>query len=83
MSSYMNHWYSNEWCHDEHECSQDELQAIAKMIRQGCKVKKIERGMCAYTPFVCTIYENKNLGLTYWVKDSFGTISEIDEEREC
>ena len=74
----MNYWYSDEWCKDEHARSQEELQNIANKIRRGCKVKEIAN----YESYVCTIYENKNLGLRYWIKDEFGHISEIDEARE-
>lgn len=73
----MNHWYSNEFCHDSHGRTQEELQNIAGMIRKGCKVSEITD----FGDYVCTIYVNENLGLRYWVKDSFGTISEIDEAR--
>lgn len=79
----MQHFYSNEWYKDSkelpsnHACTQEELQTIAKQIRENCKVKEIV-GNGSDT---CTIYVNENLGIRYWVKDSFGHISEIDEGR--
>lgn len=79
MNCYkMNHWYSNEWCHDEHGRTQEQLQEIAGKIRRGCEAKEITD----YGTYVCTIYENENLGLRYWVKDFFGIVSEIDEARQ-
>lgn len=77
MTARMNHYYSNEWCNDSRARSQEELQNIAKQIRQNCKVEEIEDN----TWGVCTIYTNEALGLKYWVKDQFGHISEIDEAR--
>ena len=77
MSAKMTHYYSDEWCTDNHKRSQDELQKIAAQIRKGCKVDEI----CEMGSYFCTIYQNENLGLRYWVKDTFGWISEIDEER--
>lgn len=74
----LNHWYSDEWCNDEHARTQDELQEIAWKIRNGCKTKEIYD----FGDYVCTIYENDNLGLKYWIKDTFGHISEIDEARK-
>lgn len=74
----MDHWYSNEWCRDEHGRTQEQLQEIAGKIRRNCKVENIvDNGHS-----ICTIYVNDNLGIRYWVKDSFGTISEIDEARQ-
>ena len=77
MTARMNHFYSNEWCKGEHARTQEELQNIAKQIRQNCKAEKIDDN----TWGVCTIYTNESLGLKYWVKDQFGHISEIDEAR--
>lgn len=78
MTTRMNHYYSNEWCHDEHARTQEQLQEIAGKIRKSCKVTEIvDNGFD-----ICTIYENENLGLKFWVKDNFGWISEIDEGRE-
>lgn len=79
MGMLMNHWYSDEWCKDNHARNQEQLQEIASKIRIGCKVNEIKD--CGY--YVCTIYKNESLGLKYWVKDTFGHISEIDEAREC
>lgn len=79
----MNHYYSNEWCRDEHARTQEQLQEIARQIRENCKVEEIaQTACCNEAGNVCTIYTNKNLGLKYWVKDTFGHISEIDEARE-
>lgn len=77
-SSHMRHFYSDEWCRDEKARTQEQLQEIASKIREGCDVTEI----CYVDGYVCTIYENKSLGLRYWVKDEFGHISEIDEERK-
>ena len=74
----MNNYYSDEWCRDNHARSQAELQEIARQIRLGCDVKEISE----MDGYVCTIYTNENLGLRYWVKDTFGHISEINEARE-
>ena len=77
MAIRVNHYYSNEWCNDNHSRTQDELQEIAKQIRENCKVAEIgENGFSNYT-----IYTNENLGLKYWIKDRFGHIDEIDEAR--
>lgn len=73
----INHYYSNEWCKDEHARTQEELQEIAKQIRSNCKCESIEN----MDGYVCTIYKNDNLGLKFWIKDTFGKISEIDEGR--
>lgn len=73
----VRHFYSDEFCRDENARTQEELQEIAKRIRNGCKVKEI----CEYERYCCTKYENENLGLRYWVKDEFGHITEIDEAR--
>ena len=77
MSYKMKNYYSDEWCRDKQATSQEDLQKIAKMIRSNCKCKEIS-DMGDYT---CTIYVNENLGLRYWVKDEFGHITEINEER--
>lgn len=74
----MNHYYSNEWCRDQHARTQEELQKIAKQIRENCECSEI-KDMGDYT---CTIYVNENLGLKYWIHDDFGHISTIDEARE-
>ncbi len=76
-SARMEHFYSDEWCRDERARTQDELQSIAKQIREHCETKEI-KVMETYT---CTIYTNEALGLKYWIKDKFGHISEIDEAR--
>lgn len=73
----MQNYYSDEWCNDEKARTQDELQEIAGKIRHNCDVSEIHT-MDGYT---CTIYINKNLGLRFWIKDTFGHISEINEER--
>lgn len=77
MSFTMRHFYSDEFCKDQNARNQEELQEIAKSIREGCKVKEYHN----YERYYCTIYENENLGLKYWVKDVFGHITEIDEAR--
>ena len=74
----MDHFYSNEWCKDQYARSQEELQEIAKKIRENCEVETIEKTSYG----CCTVYRNRNLGLKYWIKDDFGHISEIDEARE-
>ena len=73
----MNHYYSDEWCKDKFARSQEELQKIAKAIRENCEVESIED----FQRYVCTIYVNNNIGVKYWIKDTFGHISEIDEAR--
>lgn len=78
----MNHYYSDEWCRDNHARTQEELQSIAGQIRKHCKVQSISMVAGQHNDAnICTIYVNENLGLRYWVKDEFGHISEIDEER--
>lgn len=74
----LNQYYSNEWCNDEKKArSQEELQRIAKSIRDNCEVVEIiDMG-----DYFCTVFRNNNLGLRYWIHDSFGHISTIDEER--
>lgn len=81
-SGRANHWYSDEFCSDSHARNQEQLQNIAKRIRENCKVTECSPVMCQNDDgYVCTIYENKNLGLKYWIKDEFGHITEIDEMR--
>ena len=70
-------WRSNEWCTDEKATTQEDLQNMARQVRENCKVTEIE---CNGNS-TCTIYENKNLGIKYWIKDNFGHISEIIEAR--
>ena len=74
----LSHWYSDEFCHDDNATSQEQLQEIARLIREGCKCVEIK----GKGGNVVTIYENENLGLKYWVKDTFGHITEIDEARK-
>lgn len=50
---------------------------MAGKIRKSCKVTQI----CDNGSSIVTIYENENLGLKYWIHDSFGNISEIIEGR--
>lgn len=83
MSAKMRHWYSNEWYSEERNnistksATQEELQKIAEKIRKGCKVEEItDNGF-----EICTIYTNEAVGVKYWVHDSFGWISTIDEAR--
>lgn len=75
----MKTWYSDEWCNDDRAASQEELQKIAKQIRENCKCIEICEANSSGT--VCTIYINEALGIKYWVKDNFGHISEIIEAR--
>jgi aromatic ring-opening dioxygenase LigB subunit len=82
MMIKMNHFYSDEWYTDERKRTQEELQNIAKQIRSNCKVTSISP-VVSFNDYICTIYENENLGLKYWIKDTFGNISEIDEARYC
>lgn len=77
-SSHMRHFYSDEWCRDEKARTQEQLQEIVRKIRESCDVYTIDY----FEDYTCTIYRNENLGLRYWVKDEFGHISEIDEERK-
>lgn len=78
----MNHWYSDEWCTDGRARSQEQLQEIAAQIRKHCKVEQIAPVLGqSDTANICTIYVNEGLGIKYWVKDTFGHISEIDEAR--
>lgn len=81
-SARMNHYYSDEWCKDNHARTQDELQSIAKQIREHCEVEEIikTRGQNDDS-HICTTYTNEALGLKYWIKDTFGHISEITEAR--
>ena len=80
----MNHYYSNEWCMDNRARTQEELQAIAREIRENCKVQNVSPVLGQDDEsYICTIYANENLGIRFWVKDRFGHISEIDEAREC
>lgn len=73
----VKHYYSDEWCTNDSARTQEELQNIAKQIRANCTVKEISD----MGDYFCTIYENENLGLKYWIHDSFGHISEITEGR--
>ena len=79
MSLQLRHFYSNEWCKDQNATDQETLQKIAAQIRANCKVDEI----CEPDSLgsICTVYRNEALGLKYWVKDTFGHISEIDEAR--
>lgn len=76
-SAKMEHFYSDEWCKDDHARTQDELQSIAKQIRENCETAEITFNGNS----TCTVYRNEALGLKYWIKDNFGHISEIDEAR--
>ncbi len=80
MAIKMNHYYSNEWCTNQYARSQEELQSIASMIRQNCKVQSID-DVITSEDYICTVYTNDALGIRYWIKDKFGHISEIDEAR--
>lgn len=78
----MNHWYSDEWCKDNHARTQEQLQNIAKQIRSNCQMYECKPVSSSNDDIiVCTIYYNENLGLKYWVKDRLGRITEIDEAR--
>lgn len=74
MRSYRN----NSWCSDHRACSEEELQEMAGKIRENCTVKEIDNESYLHC---CTILENKNLGLKYWIHDDLGHISEIIEAR--
>ena len=84
MSITMQHFNSNEWFKNQpeltshHAMNQEDLQTIAKKIRENCKVQEILNNGSS----VCTIYANENLGIRYWIHDYFGHISEIIEGRE-
>lgn len=72
-------FYSDDWCREEDKArTQDELQEMAKKIRIGCNKTKISY----MDGYVCTEYSNDNLGLSYWVHDEFGHISQIIEGRK-
>lgn len=74
----MKHYESDEWSRNEEKATtQERLQEIAAQIRKGCKVTKIND----MGNYYCTEFENENLGIRYWIHDSFGTISEIIEGR--
>lgn len=76
-----NHWYNEEWCKDSHGVSQEELQKIVSLIRKTCKVVERCEVNSFKTGMICTIYENKNVGVKYWVHDIFGFIESIEELR--
>lgn len=79
----LQHFYSDEWCRDESARTQEQLQKIAKAIRENCKCVEIrDYHESDATGYICSIYENENLGLKYYIKDRFGHIQEIDETRD-
>lgn len=85
MALRMRHWYSEEWYTPNNEqtstksATQEELRRIAEMIKEGCDLEEV----CENGDFmVCTIYSNKYIGVRYWVHDTCGWISTIDEARE-
>ena len=41
MCYKMKNYYSDEWCRDKQATSQEELQKIAKMIRENCKCTEV------------------------------------------
>ena len=76
----LTHYEWDRWStNSERATTQERLQEIAGLIRESCKVERIDRNNDEHT---CTIYRNDNLGLRYWVHDTFGKISEIIEGRE-
>ena len=74
----LRHYYNNDWSKDANACSQEELQEMAAEIRKHCEVKEINNESYINC---CTIYENKNLGVKYFIHDKLGNISEITEAR--
>ena len=82
-SCQITEWRSDEWCvvdpcrKNIKATSQEKLQEIASKISRNCKVADIKDN----GHNICTIYENNSLNIRYWVKDSFGHISEIIEAR--
>lgn len=83
--THMQHFYSSEFWKDSelhssiHAKNQNELLMIAKQIRDNCEIKEVSFG----DGYTCTIYVNAVVGVTFWVKDRFGHITEIDEAREA
>lgn len=70
-------WQSDEWCTNKNATTQEKLQEITGKISKNCKATEIvDNG-----DEICTIYENDALNIRYYVKDSFGHISEIIESR--
>ena len=84
MTTYFTHYYNSEWWTDDelhtstHGKTTAELFLIAEQIRKNCEVVECQTSASGFT---CTKYENKALGVRYWVKDTFCHISEIDEAR--
>ena len=63
---------------NQESVNQNCLQFLAKKIRENCELVIMNR---TNKFSVCTTYENKNLAITYQIKDNFGFITEIDEIR--
>ena len=74
------HYYSDEWCKDSNARTQEQLQKIAKRISDNCTLAKIITN-AGDNYDACTEYVNEALGLRYWIHDTFGHITAIDETR--
>lgn len=78
----MKHYYSDKWCNTSEARTQEQLQQIAKQIRENCTVVQIHDQSKMYGDGkACTEYQNENLGIRYWIHDNFGHISDITEAR--
>ena len=78
----MKHYYSDKWCNTSEARTQEQLQQIAKQIREVCTVVQIHDQPKMYGDGkACTEYQNENLGIRYWIHDNFGHISDITEAR--
>lgn len=78
----MKHYYSDKWCNTSEARTQEQLQQIAKQIRENCTVVAIHDQSKMYGDGkACTEYQNESLGIRYWIHDNFGHISEITEAR--
>lgn len=78
----MKHYYSDKWCNTSEARTQEQLQQIAKQIREVCAVVQIHDQSKMYGDGkACTEYQNEILGIRYWIHDTFGYISDITEAR--
>ncbi len=77
-SCKIREWQSDEWSMGKNAATQEKLQEIAGMISKNCTVKEMTD---IGNDEICTIYENDALNIRYYVKDTFGHISEIIESR--
>lgn len=78
----VKHYYSDKWCNTSEARTQEQLQQIAKQIREVCTVVQIHDQSKMYGDGkACTEYQNESLGIRYWIHDTFGCISDITEAR--